>query len=88
MTRSLYFAVEVDGKLEAATTMDHAVLEVLTVPEEYSNDDVRLIAESVFNSGVIETRARSGARGGPIRITWAALIEKGMAAGVLAQEDG
>jgi len=87
LTRSLYFAVEEHGKLGAATVMDHAVLEVLTVPDDYTDDAVRLIAESVFNSGAIEGRARSGGRGGPIRITWAALVEKGMDAGVLAQED-
>ncbi|MGA2762684.1 MAG: hypothetical protein ABSG17_04915 [Spirochaetia bacterium] len=87
MTRSLFFSMEVDGKLGAAATMESAVLEVLTVPEDYTNDSAQLIAESVLNSGAIENRARAGSRGGPIRITWAALVEKGIAAGVLSQEN-
>jgi hypothetical protein len=87
MTRSLLFCRQIDRKLGAATTMENAVLEVLTVPEEYSNDSAQLIAESVLNSGAVENRARVGSRGGPIRITWEALLERGLAAGVLAQED-
>ena len=79
--------MEVDGKLGAAATMESAVLEVLTVPEDYTNDSAQLIAESVLNSGAIENRARAGSRGGPIRITWAALVERGIAAGVLSQEN-
>ena len=86
MTRSLFFSIQIDGTLGAATTMENAVLEVLTVPDDYTNDSAQLIAESVLNSGAIENRARVGSRGGPIRITWEALLERGLAAGVLTQE--
>ncbi|HUJ76797.1 MAG TPA: hypothetical protein VL359_18175, partial [bacterium] len=63
------------------------VLEVLAIPDDYTDASARVIAESVLNSGAIENRARVGARGGPIRITWEALVERGIAAGVLAQDD-
>ncbi len=86
-TRSLYFTAGADGNLGLATTMEHAVLEVLSVPPDYTDASVLQIAESVIKSGVIESRARAGTRGGPIRITWDALVEKGMASGVLDQED-
>ncbi|MGA2612787.1 MAG: hypothetical protein ABSG38_04975 [Spirochaetia bacterium] len=87
MTRSLYFTIGVDSKLGLATEMEHAVLEVLTVPDDYTDASAQQIAESVLNSGVIENPARGGTGGGSIRITWAALVEKGIAAGVLAQEN-
>jgi len=87
MTRSLYFSIGVDRKLGLATAIENAVLEVLTVPDDYTDASAQQIAESVLNSGVIENPPWAGARGGSIRITWAALIEKGIAAGVLAQED-
>ncbi len=86
MNRSLYFSLEREATLTPAAAMEHAVLEVLAVPEEYSDAAARQIAETVFNSGAIETRARAGTRGGPIRITWDALLERGIAAGVLVQE--
>jgi len=87
VNRSLFFTLENDAKLGLATAMEHAVLEVLTVPDEYTDSAAQEIAESVLKSGAIENRARTGTRGGPIRITWAALVEKGIAVGVLAQED-
>ena len=87
MNRSLFFTLEGDTKLGLARAMEHAVLEVLTVPEEYTDSVAQEIAESVLRSGAIESRARTGTRGGPIRITWAALVERGIAVGVLAQED-
>jgi hypothetical protein len=87
VNRSLFFTLENDAKLGLATAMEHAVLEVLTVPDEYTDSAAQEIAESVLKSGAIEGRARAGTRGGPIRITWAALVEKGIAVGVLAQED-
>ena len=68
--------------------MDHAVLEVLSIPDDYTDAAAQQIAESVLKSGVIENRARAGAQGGPIRITWAALVEKGISVGVLEQQDG
>jgi hypothetical protein len=85
--RSLYFTSEPDGTLGLASAMEHAVLEVIAVPDDYTDAMAQQIAESVHKAGILETRARAGARGGPIRITWAALVEKGMAAGVLEQED-
>ena len=87
MSRSLLFASEVDGQLALATAMEHAILEVLSVPDDYSDSSAREIAESVLGSGAIESRARAGTRGGPIRITWAALVEKGIAVGVLAHAE-
>lgn len=86
-TRSLYFTAGAEGRLAPATTMEHAVLEVLWVPNDYTETAALQIAESVLQSGVIESRARTGTRGGPVRITWEALVEKGIAAGALAQED-
>lgn len=88
MTRSLFFSIKVDGTLGTARTMENAVLEVLTVPDYYTDVSARQIAESVLNSGAIENRARIGTQGGPIRITWEALVERGIAAGVLVQENG
>ena len=87
VTRSLVFTLDDGARLGAATAMEHAVLEVLTVPDEYTDSAVLEIAESVLKSGAIESRARTGTRGGPIRITWAALVERGIANGVLAQEE-
>ena len=87
MNRSIFFTLESDTKLGLAKAMEHAVLEVLTVPDDYDDSAAREIAESVLQSGAIESRARAGTRGGPIRITWAALVERGIAVGVLAQED-
>ncbi len=88
MTRTLCFSIELDRKkLRLADTMESAVLEVLTVPEDYSDGAVQAIAESVFASGAIEGRARTGARGGPVRITWAALVEKGITNGLLEEQD-
>ena len=87
MARSLYFTTAANGGLGLATSMEHAVLEVLSIPDEYTDSSAQQIAESVLKSGVIESRARAGTRGGPIRITWAALVEKGIAVGVLEQED-
>ena len=87
MNRSLFFAKGEDAKLGVATTMEHAILEVLTVPDDYSDSAVQEIAESVLGTGAIEARARLGTRGGPIRITWAALVERGIAVGVLAEEE-
>jgi hypothetical protein len=87
MTRSLYFAVQADGRLGVPATMEQAALEVLSVPEDHTGASVLEIAESVVKSGAIALRARAGTRGGPIRISWAALIEKGLAAGVLEEEE-
>jgi hypothetical protein len=87
MTRSLCFSLASDGVLGRAATMESAVLEVLGIPDDYADDAVQTIAEQVFLSGAMEGRARAGAHGGPVRITWAALIEKGMAIGVLEEQD-
>ena len=87
MARSLYFATDSTGCLALATSMEHAVFEVLGVPEEYTDDAAQQITEIVHKAGVIVGRARTGNRGGPIRITWTALVEKGIEAGVLEQID-
>ena len=87
MSRSLFFTLGSDAKLSPANAMEHAVLEVLTIPDDYTDSAVQEIASSVLQAGAIENRARTGTRGGPVRITWAALVERGIAAGVLAQED-
>ena len=87
LTRSMYFSAEPDGSLGQASSMEHAILEVQSVPEEYTDAMALQITDSVYKAGIIVKRARLGARGGPIRITWAALVEKGMEAGILANED-
>jgi hypothetical protein len=88
LTRSLYFTTDPSGALALATTMEHAIVEVLAVPEDYPDSAALQITESVHKAGILEVRARAGTRGGPVRITWAALIEKGIASGVLEQVDG
>ncbi len=75
----------IDQELAKATTMGHAVLEVLSVPDDYTDDSALQIAGIVIKSGVIENRARTGTRGGPVRITWEALVERGIAADVLEE---
>jgi hypothetical protein len=67
--------------------MESAVLEILGIPEDYEDAAVQTIAESVLSSGAMEGRARAGAHGGPVRISWAALLEKGIAVGVLEEQD-
>jgi hypothetical protein len=67
--------------------MEQAVIEVLSVPDDYPDEAALQITDTVHKAGILEIRARTGTRGGPTRITWAALIEKGIAAGVLEQVD-
>ncbi len=88
MTRSLYFTADPSGVLTLATSMEHAIVEVLAVPDDYPDDAAVQITETVHKAGILDVRARAGTRGGPVRITWAALVEKGIAAGVLEQVDG
>ncbi len=88
MTRSLYFTTDSAGGLALATSMEHAILEVLAVPDDYGDEAALQITETVHRAGALEVRARAGTRGGPVRITWAALVEKGIAADVLEQVDG
>jgi hypothetical protein len=87
VVRSLYFTTASDGGLGIATSMDKAILEVIGIPEEYPDTAAQQITESVFRAGILVARARVGTRGGPTRITWAALVEKGIEAGVLEQQD-
>ena len=61
--RSLYFTSEPDGTLGLAAAMEHAVLEVIAVPDDYTDAMAQQIAESVHKAGILETRARTGARG-------------------------
>jgi hypothetical protein len=88
VTRSLYFTADPSGALALATSMEHAIVEVLAVPDDYPDEAALQITETVHKAGILEVRARAGTRGGPVRITWAALVEKGIAAGVLEQVDG
>ena len=88
MTRSLYFTADPLGTLALATSMEHAIVEVLAIPEDYTDEAALQITETVHKAGILEGRARAGTRGGPVRITWAALVEKGIGAGVLEQVDG
>lgn len=88
VTRSLFFTADSSGSLGLAKSMEHAVFEVLAIPDDYPDEAALQIAESVHKAGILETRARTGTRVGPVRITWAALVEKGIAAGVLEQIDG
>ena len=60
MSRSLFFSLGSDGKLSPATAMEQAVLEVLAVPDDYTDSGALEIAESVLRSGAIENRARTG----------------------------
>jgi hypothetical protein len=66
--------------------MEQAIIEVLAVPDDYPDESALQITDSVHKAGILEVRARVGSRGGPTRITWAALIEKGIAAGVLEEQ--
>ncbi len=79
--------MESNKSLGPAATMESAILEVLAVPDDYSDAAVKTIAETVLSSGAIKSRTRTGIHGGPVRITWAALVEKGIAAGVLEEKD-
>lgn len=87
MTRSLCFSLESNSTLGRALTMESAVLEILSIPEDYADSAVKTIAEEVISAGAVETRKRIGAHGGPVRITWDALVEKGIAVGVLEEQD-
>jgi hypothetical protein len=87
VNRSLFFTTGPEGSLVLATAMEHAIIEVLAIPEDYPDEAAQQITESVHKAGILEVRARAGSRGGPVRITWAALVEKGIAAGLLEQID-
>jgi len=67
--------------------MPRAKLEVLGIPEDYADAEALVIIDAVYGAGVLEARARGGTAGGQIRITWAALVEKGIVAGVLVEEE-
>ena len=86
--KSLYFLTDQSGKLcLASTIIQRAIIEVLDIPEEYTDTEVLAIVDTVYKAGVLKAPGRSGVAGGPVRITWAALVEKGKAAGVLAEEN-
>jgi hypothetical protein len=67
--------------------MPRAILEVLGMPEGYTDTEALAIIDAVYGAGILEAPARGGTAGGQIRITWAALVEKRIVAGVLAEED-
>lgn len=86
--KSLYFLTDERGKLcLASNIIQHAIIEVLDIPEDYTDTEVLAITDTVRKAGILKVPRRSGVAGGPVRITWAALVEKGIAAGVLAEED-
>jgi hypothetical protein len=87
MTRNFRFNRALHGSLQPAPAGGGAVLEVLTVPEEYTDAAVQAIAETVFTSGAFEGLAAAAASGTPVRITWAALLETGIMRGVLEEKD-
>ena len=87
MTRILRFNRAVHGSLQPAPAGGGAVLEVLTIPEDYTDAAVQAIAETVFTSGAFEGLASAAESGTPVRITWAALVETGIMRGVLEEQD-
>ena len=65
VTRSLYFTAEPEGALALATSMEHAILEVLAVPEDYTDVTALQITESVHKAGIIGRARRAGPVGAP-----------------------
>ena len=85
--RFLYFTTDETGELCIASTLQRAIIEVRDIPDDYTSAEALAITDMVHKAGILEAPDRGGVAGGPVRITWAALVEKGMAAGVLAEEE-
>jgi hypothetical protein len=85
--RFLYFATDETGQLCVASPVQRAIIEVLDIPEDYTDAEALAIIDTVHKARILEPPDHGGAAGGPIRITWAALIERGIGAGVLAEEE-
>ena len=85
--RFLYFTTDETGELCIASTIQRAIIEVLDIPEEYTNTEALAITDAAHKAGILRAPDRGGVTGEPVRITWAALVEKGIAGGVLAEED-
>ena len=85
--RFLYFTTDETGELCISSTMQSTIIEVLDIPEDYTDVEALAITATVHKACILKASDRGGAAGGPVRITWAALVEKGMATGVLAEEE-
>jgi len=82
---SLRFTNDSTGNLGLASEVQRAILEVFDVPDEYDSAEVTAIAAAVYEAGIFDIPRETSPRS--LRITWAALVEKGIAAGVLAEQD-
>ncbi len=83
MERSLLLRADGTGAYIASAGQSHQ-FEVLGIPEDYTDSEALAIVEAVCAAGMLAPPADAGK---PIRITWSALIEKGIAWGVLAEQD-
>jgi hypothetical protein len=84
MTRSLLFATDPTGTLRVVSPGRTPLFEVLAVPGEYSDEEALAIACAVHAAGCLQGLPGAGR---PVRITWRALIEKGIACGVLEEKE-
>ena len=53
------------------------------MPEEYSDEEALAIAQVVNAAGCLQALAGAGR---PVRVTWSALVEKGITFGVLEEK--
>lgn len=84
---SLELATEATGKQCLACATRQVVLEVLDIPEDYTIAEALAIVEAVFQDGILPLPAQGEGEEEPGRISWTSLIEKGIAAGVLTEQD-
>ncbi len=83
MERSLLLRADATGISIVSGGQGHH-FEVLGIPADYTDSEALAIVEAVRAAGVLP--APPG-RGKAIRITWKAIVEKGIASGVLAEQD-
>jgi len=84
MTRSLLFAVDAMGGLRIASAGQAPLLEVLAIPSDYADAEALAIIDAVRSEGILQMPPGATK---PIRITWSAIVERGIASGVLAEQD-
>lgn len=84
MTRSLLFAADAMGALRVASAGQSPLLEVLAIPSDYADADALAIIEAVRSAGVLQMPPGATK---PFRITWSAIVERGIASGILAEQD-
>jgi len=82
---SFRFARDTKGILCSVSGTQPAILEVLDVPDDYASAEVSAIVVAVYEAGILSTPSDESLR--TLRITWAALVEKGIASGILTEED-